>query len=412
MPTYIKYLAITFVAVFIILPIGCATGSTKVGFLEYIYYLIATPIFVGSGIYIGKLARDFLAPDYISASSTFELFKSKVFWKIGPQFIGLIIGLIPVDTLQKKIFPKENFYRDIAVLEKESPKLASSIKNSVEEMVAEHESNQYQPTVDLPKGLENHAAQIEGVVAADLANRVLQQMESRDTAPRPQVLEHNKTNSESNAFSHSSNISQTENIQSSNQSSLLDHSKLSTLALKERKIELQNKSDFHTVAIIHDPDGYVNIRKTGSSSAIIVGKINDGEIFRVKKNSGNWQEVLTSAGQHGFVHESRIKTITQQNTNYCPVEDHLSSIRQSYLACQESPQSAACTDFSKQITNVLPTYECYRSFDTTPVPAAWLLDDQEWEAYVALVKANQSTWARNLYASPMFKASLDGFLAE
>jgi len=55
------------------------------------------------------------------------------------------------------------------------------------------------------------------------------------------------------------------------------------------------------LAIINDPDGFVNIRDSASSKSMIVGRITDDEIFYVDEDKGEWWPV-----SGGFVHKSRI----------------------------------------------------------------------------------------------------------
>lgn len=73
-----------------------ALFSSKVqwGFLGYPALLIGGTFFTTLGVVIGDALRRFTKPDLVFASDGIGLFKAKVFWLIGPQVIGWIIGWI------------------------------------------------------------------------------------------------------------------------------------------------------------------------------------------------------------------------------------------------------------------------------------------------------------------------------
>ena len=59
--------------------------------------------------------------------------------------------------------------------------------------------------------------------------------------------------------------------------------------------------------VIHDPDGYVNLRKTPSTAASIVTKVKDGEPFDIEQEDEEWAKVKVRSGKTGWMHRSRIK---------------------------------------------------------------------------------------------------------
>ncbi|MCR2834157.1 YARHG domain-containing protein [Parerythrobacter lacustris] len=70
--------------------------------------------------------------------------------------------------------------------------------------------------------------------------------------------------------------------------------------------------DFNESATISDPDGYTNVRSSGSTSASIVGTLQDGERFRTFRQPGNWWRVQLSDGTIGYVARSRIVLAGEQ----------------------------------------------------------------------------------------------------
>lgn len=58
--------------------------------------------------------------------------------------------------------------------------------------------------------------------------------------------------------------------------------------------------------IIHDNDGYTNLRKDKNSSSQIIQKINTGEQIDVLDQSRDWWLVISKEGKKGYVHKSRI----------------------------------------------------------------------------------------------------------
>ena len=59
-------------------------------------------------------------------------------------------------------------------------------------------------------------------------------------------------------------------------------------------------------ATVADPDGYVNVRASGSTNAAIVGRVNVGERFRTFQQPGTWWQVQIDDGTIGYIARSRI----------------------------------------------------------------------------------------------------------
>ena len=98
----------------------------------------------------------------------------------------------------------------------------------------------------------------------------------------------------------------------------------------------------------------------------------------------------------------------------CPAPELLPRLEAEYQSCLRE-QRAGCDAFVDTYRKLLPEYDCQRSFDATPrvnyiVPAIWLSRDHE--KYVALLSKLKSKSARGLFASPEFRRTLDGYVAE
>ena len=60
--------------------------------------------------------------------------------------------------------------------------------------------------------------------------------------------------------------------------------------------------------VISDADGFVNLRSGQSTSAAIVAKVKDGQVFKVDQDSDTeWAKVTLRSGQSGWMHRSRIR---------------------------------------------------------------------------------------------------------
>ena len=96
----------------------------------------------------------------------------------------------------------------------------------------------------------------------------------------------------------------------------------------------------------------------------------------------------------------------------CPAHKLLPTLDTSYHECSHGFDNGSCATFIETFKKLLPTYSCKRSFDTSPVPAVWLADDAALEDYVKLLSGMKEPAARKLFGSEVFRAILDGALAE
>lgn len=140
MKTYIHYLLASFGLSLILTITRIASKTEPLSLLEQIYFFVATGFFVGSFAYLGKLVRDFVMPDAIVTTSAVDSFKQKLFWAIGPQVIGAVIGFMATQGLHNNLFVKMKSppAKEIQSMEYEN----SEIENGeMDPSTISHESN-------------------------------------------------------------------------------------------------------------------------------------------------------------------------------------------------------------------------------------------------------------------------------
>ena len=113
----------------------------------------------------------------------------------------------------------------------------------------------------------------------------------------------------------------------------------------------------------------------------------------------------------------------------CPFNKLFMRFDLAYHSCMNgsSLKTGSCSTFVDLFGDLVPKYDCQRSFDTAPVPAIWLAEGGALEHYVRLLsrlalrneKMFQYKWfddaslqARTLFGSNDFRSVLDGHLAE
>jgi hypothetical protein len=100
----------------------------------------------------------------------------------------------------------------------------------------------------------------------------------------------------------------------------------------------------------------------------------------------------------------------------CPAPKVLPMLETSYQGCV-ARELHACDTFVTLFRQLLPEYDCQRAFDATPkakyvVPAIWLAGEPALDRYLRLLSQLSNPSARELFASPEFRAILDGEFAE
>ena len=70
-------------------------GATpQLGFWGHIWQFVFGSLFTSLGLMGGELFRRFTQPNMLFADGAQEMFKKKLFWKVGPQLIGGVVGYI------------------------------------------------------------------------------------------------------------------------------------------------------------------------------------------------------------------------------------------------------------------------------------------------------------------------------
>jgi len=90
-------------SIFVVLT-GMVVFSSRIhlGFFGYLLMLLFGTLFTTIGVTVGDAFRHFVKPDIVFATDTFSLFRTKVFWLIGPQAIGWFIGYMALSGLMHK----------------------------------------------------------------------------------------------------------------------------------------------------------------------------------------------------------------------------------------------------------------------------------------------------------------------
>lgn len=74
--------------------------------------------------------------------------------------------------------------------------------------------------------------------------------------------------------------------------------------------------DFGDEAVVDDPNGFAYIRLSPSNNAAVVGRVVDGDVFRVLGEHGRWWPVTTEDGAEGFIDSEQIRLLdTGTETN-------------------------------------------------------------------------------------------------
>ena len=96
--TAIKYFIISFILslAIVLFNVFSSTGNIYSFWhgVNILFWLTIGPFI---GLLIGGIVRQWLMPDVIyTREGTVGIFKAKIFWSIGPQFIGWLLGVLAV----------------------------------------------------------------------------------------------------------------------------------------------------------------------------------------------------------------------------------------------------------------------------------------------------------------------------
>lgn len=83
--------------------------KVSLSFFGYIAYPLACTFFTTIGVVIGDAFCRFTKPDAFLSSGATDTFKQRIFWLIGPQFIGWFIGIIATNGFMKNVLGFSNF---------------------------------------------------------------------------------------------------------------------------------------------------------------------------------------------------------------------------------------------------------------------------------------------------------------
>lgn len=449
---YIKYITLTFISVIALLILAAFSKGGSIAFTQYIYYIFAGTFFIGTGIFLGKLFRDFTQPDAFLTSGAVDTFKTKIFWMIGPQVIGAIIGLIATEGLEKNIF-KNHPQVEVELSPTIQPP-ASSPSTSAEPQI----NVQNEEKIDTDKEVNTKYGKLSIIGEANSMQLFYKDVKLRDgdgyllafknkfnigaseivlvlnnsggTACPAQYffVETNEGGAHvSQEFGNCSDLAEASIVDSKvivkmpkAEGNFSSYTYSNGAVEEDASPIMKTEKSQHTTdvfiipAVISDPDGYTNIRASESASSEIIGKITEGEKFYTFLQEGTWWKVRTQSGTTGFVHKSRIKTLepVASSSKDCPSINAINEILAADTQCQNSGKGEACSKFVNLFENLIPSHNCRRSFDTKPVPAIWLAGGESLEKYILHLSKLKSPEAVKLFSSAQFRSILDGSLAE
>lgn len=67
--------------------------------------------------------------------------------------------------------------------------------------------------------------------------------------------------------------------------------------------------DYPLAAMIEDADGFTYVRNAPANSAAVVGRVLESDVFHTFEQPGDWWEIETEDGVHGFMHRSRFRLV-------------------------------------------------------------------------------------------------------
>ena len=79
--------------------------------------------------------------------------------------------------------------------------------------------------------------------------------------------------------------------------------------------EEEAPEEFPLRAVIDDPDGFTYIRNAPARGAAVIRSVPEGEVFSTREQIADWWEIMTADGTRGYMHESRIRILTEEERN-------------------------------------------------------------------------------------------------
>ncbi|MGL5488622.1 MAG: hypothetical protein ACRDC6_20355 [Shewanella sp.] len=94
MDWFIKYLIICFLLVLSMALLTIFKSNVELGFWGWIAFILSGTLFMTIGSFIGGVFLSFVRPDAYFTSGAMDAFYKRIFWSVGPQFIGGLIGFM------------------------------------------------------------------------------------------------------------------------------------------------------------------------------------------------------------------------------------------------------------------------------------------------------------------------------
>ena len=79
------------------------SSKVHIGFFGYVAYPIVCTFFTTIGTVIGDAFCRFTKPDAFLSTGATDTFKKKIFWMVGPQFVGWFIGFMATSGFMKNV---------------------------------------------------------------------------------------------------------------------------------------------------------------------------------------------------------------------------------------------------------------------------------------------------------------------
>lgn len=94
MERYTKYLVVSCLLVVVFMVFALVKDTVTLGVLGWFAFLLSGTFFIGTGALLGALFLDFVRPDVYLVQGAVDSFYKRIFWTVGPQVIGGLIGFM------------------------------------------------------------------------------------------------------------------------------------------------------------------------------------------------------------------------------------------------------------------------------------------------------------------------------